>query len=179
MSHSTLVEVKKGSSPIDIMELRNGHGSAPVIWDSMFQRYVDGNGRYWEDENMDKLWPLHKDKTIPASHRAVLMMTFDTAIVRKENFPIAAADIRSFMAEFPPNPEHVNHWPRIAEYYESNPDISALGIHHTSVSENPFDGEWDEEAEEYGPTDWDSVYEIYETIKQGDCPESAEEEGRL
>ena len=166
MSSTEVLRLNPGSDSPDSVEtmetLRNSHGSAPVIWDQMCQMYLGTEPYGWcNEETTNKLWPLYKDKKIPEHRRALLMMTFDTIYVSKKDYPRAAKDIRKWLEEFPPAEGRVNHWARFAEIYESDPDCAAIGVYHTSVSENPFKGDWDEEADEEGPVDWEDASDLY------------------
>jgi hypothetical protein len=42
--------------------------------------------------------------------------------------------------------------------------VPGIGLYCTSVSEDPFQGKWNEEKEEYDPPDWDEVYDLCEEI---------------
>ena len=97
------------------------------------------------------------------------MMTYDKAYVVKADYERAAKDIRSFLKDFPPKHGGANHWTRIAEIFEGNPDNPAIGFHCTSVSEDPFEGPWDEEKDEQGPTDWTDCYDMYAEIDKLEC----------
>lgn len=167
MSYTTVLGLTpkdtSSSAVYDIEELHNSHASAPVIWDAMCQKYL-GTEPYGYMFSIDQLWPIYKDLSIPEYRRAVLVMTYDRAYVSKENYKRAASDIRTWLEHFPPKEGYVNHWVRIAEIFESEPDCEAIGLHCTSVSENPFMGEWNEEKEEYDPIDWDTAFEIYEEL---------------
>jgi hypothetical protein len=166
MSYTTIKAVWPGDRYEDIEELRNSWGSAPVVWEAMARTYL--GTRFWHSNEVSgtdgKLWNLWKRESIPAQHRAVLALTFDNVLVTKEHYARAAADIRAFLADFQQSPEKVNHWPRIAELFESNPDYPALAFHWTSVTEDPLRGPWNEEAEEYGPTDWTKPWDMYKEL---------------
>jgi len=164
MSYTTIIHVFPGEKIECGDELRNSHGSAPVIWDLLCQKYLGIEPMHWMSGNMERLWKLWKDTSIPVHHRALLMMTFDRAYVLKANYARAAADIRKFFTEFQYNPEYVNHWPQISTLFESNPDVPAIGFWHTSVSDNPFHGSWNEDKEAYDSPDWDECYEIYSEL---------------
>jgi len=168
MSYTTVKALWPGEKHEDLEELRNSHGSAPVIWDLMCQEYL-GTKEFGYDRVIDDLWPLWKRCDIPEYRRAVLMMTYDRVYVIKADYERAAKDIRAFLKDYPPKPERVNHWTRIAEIYESNPDIPAIGLYCTSVSEDPFAGTWDEEKDEEGPTDWEECYDMYAEIDKVEC----------
>ena len=113
---------------------------------------------------IDKLWPLANREDIPLHHRAVLAMTYDWMYVLKEHYSRAAEYIRLYLADFPPNEATVNHWPAIAELFEGNTDCPAIGLWLTSVCEDPFAGEWDDEAEEYSQPDWSRYWSLFDHL---------------
>ncbi len=165
MSYTTIKAVWPGEKHEDIEGLRNSHGSAPVIWNAMCVKHlVAEEYTYMLHGNIDKLWPLWEDLSIPEHQRAVLMMTYDRAYVTKKDYHRAASDIEKFLADFPPKLGYANHWPRIKDVFSGDPDFPAIGFHVTSVSEDLFDGEWDEDLEEYGQPDWDMFYDLYSEI---------------
>lgn len=160
MSYTTVIAVWPGEKSGELKELRNAFGSAPVIWDYMANRYL---GHGWMFDN-DKLWPLAKRLDIPFHLRAVLAMTYDNMIVLRANYARAAECIRQYLNEYPVDENRVNHWPAIAELFESNPDCPAIGLWCTSVCENPFAGEWNEEADKYDQPDWSKYWNVFEWL---------------
>ena len=172
MTCTTVYALTPGQ-PVDgfrkLTELRNSWGSAPVVWMAMFARYVDrgdpelpGSGFMFR---LGELWPLWRRSDIPAPFRAVLGMTYDNAYIERADYSRAAADIRSFLKEFPVDPTYENHWPRIAEIFESAPDCAAIGFNWTSVNRNPFEGDWDEESDQPGPTEWSTKWSFYQEFE--------------
>ncbi|EPC3488057.1 hypothetical protein ACRZCU_000147 [Citrobacter freundii] len=160
MSYTTVIAVWPGEKSGELKELRNSFGSAPVIWDHMANRYL---GHGWMFDN-DKLWPLARRLDIPSHLRAVLAMTYDNMIVLRDDYARAAECIRQYLDEYPVGENKVNHWPAIAELFESNPDCPAIGLWCTSVCENPFAGEWNEEADEYDQPDWSKYWNVFEWL---------------
>lgn len=160
MSSTTVIAVWPGEKSEKIKELRNAWGSAPVIWEDMAARYLDGS--YWSC--IDKLWPLAKREDIPFHLRAVLAMTYDNMIVLRAHYPLAAQCIRQYLADFPADENKVNHWPFLAELFESTPDSPAIGLWGTSICENPFDGQWDDDKEEYEQPDWSKFWSLFEWL---------------
>lgn len=160
MSYTTIKAIWPGEKHEDLEELGNSYGSAPVIWGALCETYLGGRNTWLSKTG--ELGKLYKRKDIPRCMRAVLMMTFDRAYVMKKDFARAAEDIREFLRIAPPPGEHVNHWPHIAALFESNPDIPAIGFHCTSVSEDPFQGEWNEESEKYEQPDWGACWSVYD-----------------
>ncbi len=166
MSRTTVKGVFPGKRVEDIEVLRNSHGSAPVIWNEMAKRYLGlKDFEYWTER--DGLWvlngllALYERISMPRHHRIVLKMTYDNALVMRTNYKQAARDIRAFLTDFPVRKEYANHWPRIAEIFDSEPNYPAIGFHMTSVSEDPFQGPFNEETEEHDPPEWDLYWDVY------------------
>lgn len=167
MSSTTILALDVSGEKVkseELKELRNSWGSAPVVWSIIGHKYA-GCSEFGYMECIEDIWKLYESESVPLHVRAMLMMTFDYAYVKKENFKRAAEDIRKFAEQFPTEENRVNHWPTIAAFYESNPDAQAIGLHQTSVTENPFDGEYDAEKEDYLGVMVADCYEIYETLE--------------
>lgn len=160
MSRTTIKALWPGEKQEDLIELRNSHGGAPVVWDEMSQRYL-GLEPFQYSAHTERLWPLWEDLSIPRHHRAVLAMTYDNAYVSKASYSQASRDVRAFLVDFPAKPGEVNHWAAIAETYESNPECSAIGFHWTSVTGDPFQGRWNEEKDDYDQLDWGCKWDLY------------------
>lgn len=166
MSYSTVYGISPGTDvrPVEILELRNSWGSAPVVWSALCTKLFGAERHGWYTW-LDKLWARWQDLSLPEHYRAVLMMTYDAAYVERKDYPRAAADIRRFLIDFPVPEDCANHWPTIAGLYESEPDYPGIHIHQTSVcGDIVFEGKFDEETEEYGPPDWSRAYSIYSQL---------------
>lgn len=163
MSHTTIIHIYPNEKVECGEELANSYGSAYYVWDFLLKKYIGEKANIMHDEEMEKLWKLYKRIDIPFYFRSVLMMTFDRAYVSKENYKRAANDIRAFLKYYS-NGEVINHWYRIADIFDSDPDVPGIGFWITSVSENPFHGDYDEEKEEYLPPNWNEIYEVYEKL---------------
>jgi hypothetical protein len=175
MSYTTMHVIDLDAKEIiDSIEYRNSHGSAPYVWDAMSKFYLHWD--FWGAKDAQPLWDLFDKKYIKKSQRAVLGMTFDRAIIKREHFKEAADDIISFLSNFPPDPEDVNHWPsivtRLMQLESTAQGNIAIGFHMTSVSENPL-VKWDDDAEEgkLVETLWD-VYDELGKQSQSLKPES-------
>lgn len=170
MSYSTIYSISDAGRCTELLELRNSHGSAPVIWQKMSEKYFGTTGAYggvgggWM-ERIDDLFEIAKKPSTSIVDRALIWMTADLAIIEKEHFSKAAADIRQFLKDFTFDPQYVNHWPRIAEFYDSKPKVRRIGIQHTSVSENPFEGPWNEKKERYDPIRPSKMFPLYREIE--------------
>lgn len=160
MSSTEIKFLKHPEGIIEEVIFSNSHGSAPVVWDIMAQHYL-GLPPFHYNLHTDKLWPLWKKQSIPLHQRAVLGMTYDNTVIVKEDFARAAADIKKFLEDFPVNTQYENHWPGIQAVFESDPDCDAIGFHWTTVNQDPFQGLWDEDNEEYGPPVWGNFWSMY------------------
>ena len=181
MSYTTVKAIYFGEKTESLIELSNSYGSAPIIWEAMATKYLGITEAYsypnkgWMQLD-DELWNLWKRTDIPIEHRLVFMLTFDRAYVKKENFIRMALSIRKFLKDFPRKShvdnedgrqiirETAHHWDRIAKLLESNPDVPGIGLHCTSVSDDPFLGPWNEEKEDYDQPDWSQIYDVCEVI---------------
>jgi len=56
------------------------------------------------------------------------------------------------------------HWPAIAQFLRDDPDYPAIGLWCTSVSDDPFEGEWNEEKQA-SPFDWSTAFEVYSELE--------------
>ena len=164
MSNTTVIAVWPGEKSEEGEELRNGWGSGPVIWNDMAMKYLGLPAHQYMME-IDSLWPLANSLDIPYHHRAVLAMTYDRMYVKQEHYTLAADCIRKYLTDFPADDKYVNHWPRIAEIFESSPECPAIGLWLTSVCENPFLGEWDEENEDYKQPDWSRYWSLFDDLE--------------
>lgn len=167
MSYTTVKAVWIGERVEDLHEFRNARGSAPVVWNEMAKRYL-GLRDHQYLFCCDNIWPLYRRSDVAAHHRNVLLMTYDDAIVTKANYKQAAADIRAFLVDFPPQQHFVNHWPHIASIFDSEPDCPAIGFHMTSVSEDPFAPVFDPQTNEYQQPQWSKYWDVYDECKQSE-----------
>lgn len=167
MSYSTIKAVYPGKKVEDIEDLRNSWGTATIVWDALFKKYVPKKHEYdsWLlSASDDRLWKLVDRDDIPANHRLVLAMTFDRAYVLKRDYARAAADLRRFFNDFPVDGARVNHWPHIVALFESDPEFPAIGFRWTSVSRDPFLGPYNEEKDDCDPLDWTTCWSLYDEI---------------
>jgi hypothetical protein len=170
MSYSELFGVFPGEDrdAVSLLELKNGHGTAPVVWNEMSQRWLG-----WEEhqyfmhgiEGMDPLWQLYQHLGIPAAHRAVLVFTFDRAYVEKQHYDRFARDVECFNDSrmHYTNPHWVNHWPKVAELFASEPEYPAIGLYATSVGDCLWTAAYDEDDNRL-PFDWTGYYSAYGLI---------------
>lgn len=165
MSHSTVYGLWPGQEKrVQLAEFRNSWGMAPVVWDAIAQRHLKTVPHGWS-EHMDRMWPLSEQADIPLATRAVLRMTFDTRYILATDVRRAIDDIAIFLHAYRDliDPTAANHWPAYANVlvtqWESKP--KAFGVHHTSVSENPWEGPYDELLDRRLPFDWDTAASVY------------------
>lgn len=168
MSYSTVYGLWPNTEKrVRLAKFNNSWGMAPVVWNAMAQKYL-GIGSWMWSARSDDLWKLHTREDIPAGDRAVLRMTFDTAYILAADCPRAIDDIALFLHGMQSYVDSAgaNHWPTFATVLISlraDPP-EAFGVHQTSVSDNPWDGPYNEKKEEYGPFDWTTAYSVYDGL---------------
>lgn len=141
MSYAKLIIFKEGN-PNGGVEFSNAWGGSARIWNALFEAYVPKKNKYdsWLSTNMgndQRLWDLAKVKDIPMFERAVHAFTFDHFYVRRENFGRLSADLRAFVEKYPAGAS-VDHLPAWSKWLDEHGDVEAVGLHGTSVSENPW-----------------------------------------
>lgn len=148
MSSTTFLGVVPERRPVDLLEVRNGHGWSPSIWRRLITHHGWDDGLYlFDNPALDRLWKLIEE--LPEWEQAPLVLTFDTGVVPCTAFEWAAEMLEEFERRCPERPGYVNHVPRAAELLRSGLEVPLLGVHGTSVSENPFDP-WDDEHDREG-----------------------------
>lgn len=168
MSHMEIKFIFEDKT-IESKELSNAHGGAPFVWNIVAKKYLGlAPGAYLFES--EKIWPLYKKNEMPLHHKAVLLMTYDGAVITKPYFKKAAQDIRAFLADFKQESQsesRINHWNEIAQELEKDPGCAAVGFYWTSVGEDPFQGSYDEESEDYLPfSNWGALWSVYATVEK-------------
>jgi len=147
-----------------LAEFKNGWGMAPVVWNAIAQRHLGALPHTWA-MRADEIWPLANHDDVPLAARAVLKMTFDTCFIRTADVRRAIDDIAIFLHAYQEviDPAGVNHWPAYANVLVTQwvPQPPAFGVQHTSVSDNPWDGPYDEQLDRRLPFDWSLASSVY------------------
>lgn len=167
MSYSTIQAIWPGEKHENLMEYQNSYGTAPIVWNYFCEKHLRLD-KYWWLSNATKtpnlLWNAWKRADIPESHRAVLLFTCDNIYVKKQHYRRFAKDLRQFLEAVMISANTVNHWPRIAQQFEMEPEYPALALWCTSVTADRFDGPYNEETNDYEPFDWDKSWSLYDEL---------------
>jgi len=150
MSSTSLVEFKDGVAD-ECHEFCNSWGGAARIWDALFETYIPKKHEYdmWMTAAQDeRLWQVWKDERLRECERIAYWFCCDNALVKRENFAAMASALREF-ATLHPVPGKVCHLEAYAKVFDSA-KCDAIGLHATSVCENPW-YEWDQEKDESVP----------------------------
>lgn len=141
MSYTSLYKVFK-TKRVNVGDFRNGHGSAPPVWDWLSEKYL--NGSYWFSAG-DALWKLAKDVRVPIDVRLCHAFTFDYAVVVPEHFERmsqACAEMNRILEAWPKWTNCVNHWPAFSEFFKTckvqhkiTKRCLGIGMRCTSVSD--------------------------------------------
>lgn len=167
MSCSTLQAIWPGEKHENIVEYRNSWGTAPIVWDAFCERHLKLEKHWWLLRGgtvPNPLWDAWKQEDIPESHRAVLLFTLDHIYVLKKDYRRFAKDLRQFLDDTLISANHVNHWPLIAQRFEMEPDYPAMSLWCTSVVDDPWNGPYNKEKDDYDPFDWSKAYDLYGEI---------------
>lgn len=144
MSCAALLEVYKSKANWEV-ELRNSWGGAPMLWQFLWQKYIQKPGvpDYMQMDQNDKVWALWNKSDIPLYHRVPLHFTFDRSVLLKKHLKWAAPLFRQnaqVLAEFTSRKQFVDHWADIAAFVEEKTfklDSRCIGLamNCTSVSD--------------------------------------------
>lgn len=142
MSQTNLIIFKDGQ-PCGSVEYHNAWGGPARIWNALFKAYIPKKHEYdsWitQTNGDDKrLWDLATREDLPMFERSVHAFTFDHCYIRREHFGRFSADLRDFVAKYPVSGRCVDHLPAWAKWLDENSGVEAVGLHGTSVSENPW-----------------------------------------
>ncbi len=167
MSSTSLVEFKNDVADT-CHEFSNSWGGFARIMDVLFQKYIPKTYEFdsWLQAAQDgRLWKVCRDARLSEAERIVYAFCCDNALVKKEDFPAMATALRDFTKE-----NHVDkglcHLEGFAKVFDVS-DADAIGLHATSVCENPW-FTWDEESDEtvpYNISTGDKHWFVFESLE--------------
>ncbi len=163
-----------GKSTRHIAEFRNGWGSAPLAWDHLGHKYVDGFRPYSMDPAMlRKVWALADDPRIQHHEGVVLRMTFDKSFVGIADLADAAECCRKFGKECS-GADRVNHWHSIgdalADEAQKRHGRHARGV---ALSSTSVSDPWLQPDEEWLDGAWSIYADIPAEQTASEAPDSA------
>lgn len=180
MSYCQLIAFKDGKVEGGI-EFRNAWGGSARIWDALFKAHVPKKDKYdsflTNNGNDRRLWDLATRQDLPVFERAVHAFTFDNFYVRREHFKDLASHLRLFVSKYPAD-GCVDHLPAWADWLDEQAAAEAVGLHGTSVSENPWYrpktcphcGNATDETEPVPLTEGTEVYDWLDSLKPAITP---------
>lgn len=151
LSTTSLVEFHDGKADF-WHEFRNSWGGAARIWHALFKAYVPKSSEYdsWIMAAEDgRLWKLAEDERLDSNERLAYLFCCDNALVKREFFAEMAAALRVFTEKHPVVGQTCCHLSAWADVFDRS-DAEAIGLHATSVCEDPWRA-WNEEEDEYEP----------------------------
>ncbi len=168
MSSTTVKVIHSDKSIHDVASLGNSWGSGAFIWTSLANKYL-GKDHMWlcNPDGAQQVWDLWKDPRLNYHERVVLFSTFDHAVIEREGFNEAGFCFAQFEAMHRQVNQvcHVGDISRLLLKYDVDP-VTGMCFHLTSVTEDPWCGEWDDENETDLPFDWDNQphYNVFEEL---------------
>lgn len=174
MSYSWIVGLSfKSGTATTTGTYQNGWGSAPIVWDAVYDKYCGGS-RYGYMQDLESLWPLYKDERMASCERAVLLFTYDKLFVNDSNLNRMADHIEEFLVLHPPKEGHVNHWQAIADSMrDAVGKFDAIGLNPTSVGGCHYRGDWNDDLEDFEPVNYldkelfEEVYVVLDEVENG------------
>lgn len=144
MSYSTIWKVYK-TTCTTYTELRNGHGSAPPVWDWLSVNYL--NKESWIMSRDEKaLWALYKNQSVPRHMRFALLATFDDGLVEVNDLE-EASRLARLVYETTHIPQYVNHWLDISEAYKKLSVSKDTRLHGVAIGCTSVSDPWEERKE--------------------------------
>lgn len=126
MSYTTLYLVPSVGEIKTFREFRNAFRGAWLVWTTMSEQYLgqDAIG-YMLADNMQPIWDLHANLKVPEAHRLVMMSTFDTVMVKRENLLRLAEAFDQYAKDFD-DPGHIPDEANALRELAEHPDCVAV-----------------------------------------------------
>jgi len=153
MSYTTLFLVPE-SGPIQAFsEFRNAFRGGYLVWDNMAKRYLGQDASmYMIKNNMQPVWDIHANLSVPEAHRIVMMSTFDKVMVRKDNLERLAIAFEQYSQDFD-DPGHIPSEATALRELMDNEGCYAVCWQQTSVSADDWVVMLDDGSDERRPYD--------------------------
>lgn len=119
---------------------RNSWGGAYRIWDSLYNYKVTNKNKYGvlysETGECQKVWDLYYSNEISVEEKIVLGLTFDYAVVKKENIKKLSEALLYFDEKYTAKTGIINHLPKFAEDMLNIGKCHGICFHPTSVAKD-------------------------------------------
>ena len=139
MSGTTYYLFTKDGQVADSIELRNSHGSAPPIWDALWQR---AGHRAFSVHSAPESW-WHPENHEDPRDRFLMAFTWKTPrVLAIDAIPYLAQCLQERVVPIWGREERAWHWDEVIEWVNrvqaDRDDLYGLGAYWTSVDENHF-----------------------------------------
>lgn len=156
MSRTTIYVFTKDGPWTEYKEFSNSWRSGYFIWKSLQERYLpEYNGKYlMTPEIIEKVWDLGRLDTSPASEveKVCMLTTFDYALAYREDFRQVAEAYREFEKTYGLSGlSTLGAQASVLEKLAEREDVVAVGWQQTSVSENLWWVQPDDEEDDGRP----------------------------
>jgi hypothetical protein len=171
MSHCEIIAFRNNKADREI-ELRNAWGGHAMVWTVLFDLYLKNPHKEYDSwitqsSNDSPLWKLHRDPRLAECERAVLVSTYDHALIMQKDFERFTAHLREFLAQSA-GVVSWSHLPAYDQFICENMDAQAIGFYGTSVAEDPW-REHDEETDEwvqYDLSTGEKHFDVYDVLAE-------------
>lgn len=137
MSHATMYPIKPDGE-VDLknsVDYQNAWLGAMMVWTDIGKAH--GREVGFRMEQMQKVWDLARDESVPEHERIVMAMTFDKVYVATENFQRVIDAIEKCRPLLPAHC-HVFAWAKQLKDWSTNPDVRGACWQATSCG----DAQW-------------------------------------
>lgn len=143
MSYTELYAVNKQGDVEFYGEVRNSFAGAMHVWNTLSKKYRLNDNLFNE---FKKTWNNYNKDFYEAYEDVVLGSTFDSVLVKKENFTELIEAFEEYTTYH--NGSNLLQQVEFIEKAKDDEDIIAIGWCQTSVANDMWDWEWIEEEEE-------------------------------
>ena len=95
MSYTELFYVEKSGDVVWHSEYHNSHRGAGLVWHTMSHMYLFKEPEFF---NLQPVWDLWENETVPIEMRIVMASTFDNVMIKRENLTHLVAAFRVYSA---------------------------------------------------------------------------------
>lgn len=175
MSSTIIYAVEKGVPPEVIASFANSWGSAPVVWCALCKQAGFGESSWLSGLNDSEFsWnKLCNSEKLTEVDKCMLYLTYDFCYVKNKHLKMVAKGIRTWCRRNQTPAGFANHWPAIADLFDkwAAEGIANVGFQMTTVSENPWEGDWNEDLEEFEMIDWGKAWSLFDESPASDFAE--------
>lgn len=167
MSYTTIYLVPESGPITPYADFRNSWLGGWSVWDNLAKLYLGREATHFMlEKNMQAIWDLAGDDRLPDHHKLVLMSTFDTAMVKRDDCNRLADAFTQYARDFPQH-GHIPEQAKALRQLADDPECFAVCWRQTSVSADVWRVFEDEESRPYDISIDDGHWFMFEEVDNG------------